>query len=228
VRSTVLSGARSCLIAFLAVGLLNIPAMAVPAKPLGMIVGAENASLDKESAVNGADIFVGDDLVTHEKGSMRFQVGASQLYMLASTAARLDQKETTAQVAVDRGTLGFSTSTPAQLEIVTPLGMLRGANGNPFSGQVAVLGSGKVRVTSFKGTLVVSSDGEEKSIGEGQTWEGTLAANVAGGGSPTPIPVGSSGVNWVRVATVGGIILASVLVACELWPESTSAPGCFP
>lgn len=228
-RSIVLSGARSCLIAFLVAGLLNIPAMAAPAKPLGMIVGAENALLDNNNAVNGADIYVGDDLVTHEKGSLRFQVGASQFYMLASTAARVDQQETMAQIAVDRGILEFSTSAPGQLEILTPLGMLRGANGTPFAGQVAVLNSGRMRVSSFKGSLVVNTNGQEQTIAEGQTWEAAIASNAPGGSgnAPPQVGVGNSGVNWTRVAIVAGIAAAAFVAACWTWPESNSSTGCW-
>ena len=55
-RSNILSGARSCVIAFVVVGMLNLPVMAASSKPLGMVISADHASLDNAQAAVGADI----------------------------------------------------------------------------------------------------------------------------------------------------------------------------
>ena len=79
-ESSVRSLIRSLLIACLISGLLNAsPAMAA-AKPVGMVVLAENAHLSGVTANIGADVFAGDVLHTDPGGNLRMKFGATQLY----------------------------------------------------------------------------------------------------------------------------------------------------
>jgi hypothetical protein len=135
VRSNLLCGVRSGLIAILVVGLLNLPVMAASAKPLGMVVSAEHARLDNADAAIGADIYSGDALATDAGGTLRAKVGPSQVYLLSASSATLLPEENKVQAKVERGTVGFSTSSPEQLEIGTPLGVIRGANSQRIFGR---------------------------------------------------------------------------------------------
>jgi hypothetical protein len=229
VRSNILCGVRSCLIAFLVVGMLNLPVMAASAKPLGMVVSAEHASLDNANAAIGADIYSGDALATDVGGSLRAKVGPSQVYLLSASSAMLVPQENRVQARVDHGTLGFSTSSPEQLEIGTPLGVIRGANSQRVFGQVALLSPTKMQVSAYEGTLlVIAFNGEEKTIEQGQTYEATLAAPEPGGGQ-NQAGVGGTGINWKHVATVAIIAGAVGGTALGLWiaeSESCSTPPC--
>jgi hypothetical protein len=129
VRSTVL-GARSILVAVLIGALVNLPAMAASEKPLATIVAAQSAHLANLNAVPGADVFLDDTLVTDPGGSLRLKVGSGQVYLLASSEATLQQQENKVLAKVYRGTLGFSTPAPEQLEVETPLGVVRGVDGS--------------------------------------------------------------------------------------------------
>lgn len=225
VRSIVLASARSCLLAFLIAGLLNLPVTAASARPLGMVVLAENARLDNASAARGADLYPGDALATDPGGSLRLQIGASQVYLLASTAATLLQQENKVQAKVDHGTLGFSLPAPGQLEIGTPLGVIRAANGQRVLGQVVVLSPTRMQVSAYEGTLVVAANaGPEKTIAPGETYEATLVADA----SPAALPqssagVGSEGINWKRVAAVLIPTGAAAITAAILWHELTES-----
>jgi hypothetical protein len=130
---------------------------------------------------------------------------------------------------VERGTLGFSTSSPEQLEIGTPLGTIRGANGGRVFGQVAVMSPTTMQVTAYEGTLLVTAlNGEQKTIEQGQTYEATLAAPEPGGGQNSA-GVGGTGINWKHVATVAIIAGALGGTALALWiveSESCSNPPC--
>lgn len=225
VRSIVLIGARSCLVALLIVALLNLPVTAASAKPLGIVVTAQHARLDNVDAVNGADVYPGDALVTDAGGSLRLQIARSQMYLLSSTEATLVQRENTVQAKVDRGTLGFSMPVPNQLEIGTPLGVIRAANGQHVFGQVVVLSPTRMQVSAYEGTLVVTANGgPEKTIGPGETYEATLAADAAAAALPqSPQGVGGQGINWKRVAEVVIPTGAAAIAAAIIWHEETES-----
>jgi hypothetical protein len=225
VRSIVLTGARSGLVAFFMVALLNLPATAASAKPLGIVVTAENARLDNAGAVNGADVYPGDALTTDTGGSLRLDIAGNQVYLLSSTAATLVQQANKVQAQVDRGTLGFSMAAPGHLEIGTPLGVIRAANGQHVFGQVAVLSPTKMQVSAYEGALVVAaSAGPEKIIEPGETYEATLGADA----SPAALPqsqegVGGEGINWKRVASVAIPVGGAAIAAAVIWQEETES-----
>jgi hypothetical protein len=229
VRSNILSGARSCLIAFVVVGMLNLPVMAASSKPLGMVVSADHASLDNAKAAIGADIYSGDALATDANGSLRLKVGVGQIYLLSSSSATLVPQAGKTQAKVAHGTLDFSTSSPEQLEIGTPLGVVRGADSQRVFGQVAVVSPTKMQISSYEGTLLVTAlNGEQKTIQQGETFEATIAAPEPGGGQ-NQAGVGGTGINWKHVATVaiiGGALGGTALALWITQSESCSNPPC--
>ncbi len=223
-RSNLLCGARSCLVAFVIVGMLNLPVMAAAsAKPLGMVVIADRAHVDNVNAAIGADVFSGDALSTEAGGSLRMKVGASQVYMLSGSAATLVPGENRVQAKITRGTLGFSTNSPDQLEIGTPVGVVRGADGQRIFAQVAVTAPNKILISSYEGTLLVMTpDGQKKTIEQGETYEATLAAPDSFGG-PNKYGVGGQGVNWRHVAFVAAAAGTLGVVSYVLWHEGTES-----
>jgi hypothetical protein len=230
VRPNVLAGTRSCLIAFLVVGMLNLPVMAASAKPLGMIVIADHAKVDTADAAIGADVYSGDALSTEMGGSLRMKVGASQVYLLSSTAATLVPEENKVRAKITQGTLGFSTSSPDQLEIGTPLGIIRGEDGSRVFAQIAVLSPTKMQISVYEGALlVVAPNGDRKTIEQGETYEATVAAPEPGGAGQNQYGVGGTGINWKHVAFVAGVAAVLGGVSYAIWhaqTESCTTPPC--
>ena len=229
VRPQILSGVRSVLIGLVVSGMLNLPVMAASAKPVGMVVIAEHAKVGDANAEIGADLFPGDAVSTDATGTMRMKVGASQVYLLGSTALTLAPAENRVQANVSRGTLGFSTTAPGQLEIGTPLGIIRGADGQRVFAQVAVLSPTKMQISAYEGSLlVIARNGDQKKIGEGETYEATAAPAEPGGGQNQQ-GVGGDGINWKHVAFVAGAAAVLGGTALALWLEQTescSNPPC--
>jgi hypothetical protein len=227
VRSIVPAVARFSTAAVFALVLLNLPAVAASAKPLGVVLTADHARLDNASATIGADVFSGDALVTDRGGSMRLTVGPSQVYLLSASSATLEPDAARVQTRVSIGTVGFSTSSPALLEIQTPLGMIRGADSKPIFGQVSVMSATRMRISSYEGTLLVTDHtGAEKLIEPGETWDATLA-DESSGNNQGPTGVGGTGINWKHVAYVVIPLAAAGILSCALWPESPSGTGCW-
>ncbi len=226
-RSNAASAARSCLIGLVIAGMLNLPVMGASSKPLGMIVIADHARLDSANAAMGTDLFPGDVISTEANGSVRISVGASQVYLLSSTAATLIPGKNGVQAKLTQGTLGFSTSAPDQLEIGTPLVVIRGVSGHRVFAQVAVLSATELRVSAFEGSLVATApNGDQKTIDEGETYDATAASADPVGG-PNKYGVGSSGINWKHVAFVAGALVTFGLVSYFIWhheEESCTTP----
>jgi hypothetical protein len=227
VRSGVRSGARSCLVAFLIASLLNLPAMAASERPLGMVVASQRARVDNASAVAGATVYAGDAFVTDAEGSLRLKIGGSQVYLLSSSAAKLVQQENKVHATVDRGTLGFSTATPDQIEIETPLATVRGMNGERVFGQVAVTGADQMTVSAYEGTLLVAANDQEQVIKPGQKYTVSFAPDAAAGGQE-PQGVRKRNKNKRRLLfllIMGGAVAGT---AAAVWHSSSESCSTLP
>ena len=166
--------ARSCLIALLVVGLLDLPAMAANEKPLGMIVQAQSALLGNTDATIGTTVFPGDSLSTGLGGTMRVKLGSGQLYLLSASAATLTQNSSVTHAMVLRGTVGFSTSGTEQVELEVPEGILRAADGQSAYGQVTIVGPQEVIISAYQGALILDNDGELHTIPAGKSYRVTM------------------------------------------------------
>lgn len=235
----IVQGMRSGLIAALTAGLVGLPAAGASPRPLATVVSAQAAHLANANALPGADVYLDDDLATDQGGSLRLAVGSSQVYLLGESEATLRQAQNRIEAEMYRGTVGFSTSAPDNLAVDTPFGVVRGADGSDVLGQISLVtaprvSDEKIIVTSYRGTLVVvDHEGRSQTIAEGQSYEGTLASDTAGGenADSKPVGVGSNGVNWRRV--LGVVIPAAAIagVAIALYvtqSESCSRPNCTP
>jgi hypothetical protein len=218
-------GARSSLVAVLIASLVNLPAMAAGEKPLGMVVASEHAHLDSADAVGGTTVYSGDSFVTDSEGSLRLKLGGSQVYVLASSSAKVFLKENKLRASVDRGTLGFATAAPNEIEIETPLAAVRGANGEGVYGQVALAGADKMTVTAYRGSLLVAADDQEQIVKPGQSYAVSFAPDAVAGGQT---PEGAVKPAKKRKKRLAFILLASGAVATTgvlTWRNLASSPS---
>ncbi len=204
--------ARGCLVVALAVGMVNYPLWAANEKPLGMVVLATNAHLDSADAAMGANVYGGDVLDTASGGTLRLKVGSGQLYLLSESAAELAPEIKKVHAKLTRGTIGFSAAAADGIEIETPVGTVRAADGQRAFGQVMLRGPREIIVTSYTGTLVVEREGEEYVIEEGKTYDMALPAE------PPPQKYGvTQAYNdklVVKVVIVGAAALAGFFLWC--------------
>ena len=154
--------------------LLDIPALAATAKPLGLVVQAREAMLDNSTLAVGTTVFPGDTVQTDEGGTLRLKFGTNQLYLLSSSAATFSQNENTIRATVARGTVGFSSNASSELELAIPQGILRAARGQAASGQVTITNPQEVVISSYQGALVLDNEGEFHTIPAGKTYRVTM------------------------------------------------------
>jgi hypothetical protein len=169
--------ARSFLVAALSAGLVGAPAFAASAadeKPLGLVTQAQMAQLGDAKAAVGTTVYPGDTLATDLGGLLRLKVGNSQIYLLASSSATLQENTTVVSAKVIHGTVGMSTvsSDPVSLEI--PEGILRPAAGEPAYGQVTLVAQNEVVISAYSGSMILDNDGELHTIAAGKSYRVTM------------------------------------------------------
>ncbi|MGB8540082.1 MAG: hypothetical protein WCD49_00460 [Candidatus Acidiferrales bacterium] len=165
--------ARSCIAAMLA-GLMAFPGFAANEKPLGLVVQAQSAQVSEAKLAIGTTVYPGDKVETEQGGTLRLRMGASQLYLLASSSATLGQRTDSLFAEVSRGTVGFSSNSADQLELEVPQGVIRASNGQPAYGQVTIVNPQEIIVSAFHGSLVLDNDGELHTIPEGKSYRVTM------------------------------------------------------
>jgi hypothetical protein len=178
-----LNGVRSTLIGIMISGLSGLPAMAAGARPLGVVVTADNAHLSGATASIGADVFTGELLETEPNGSLRLKFGATQLYLNPASNVVLGQEANPLRVILNKGTVGFSSNAASQFEVQTSVGVVRSADGKRAFGEVSIVGPNKILVAAYHGSLVVNGAGTERTITEGNAFNISL--------SPDPEPAGA-------------------------------------
>jgi hypothetical protein len=172
--------ARFCLIALLTSGMLNTPGVYAAANPIGMVVTSANAHLGGENAVMGSNIFPGDYLETDAAGTLRFKSGGNQLYLAPSSSVVLLGQDRAVDAKLTRGTLTFRAIGAAQFQVETAVGIVRAADPKGAFGEVTVLAPGKIVVAAYRGNLVVTGSGMERTIKEGDAFTVTLVADPQG------------------------------------------------
>lgn len=167
------------------VALLGVAVVIAADVPTGVVSNAVRAHVDGADAALGANVYAGDSLNTYPGGTLRMRVGAGQLFMLESSEASVTQDHGLVDMLMKSGTAGLSGTIDDPLEIDTPVGTLRPANGKHAFGQVTITGGNQIIVTSYEGTLSLTHEGEERMVEAGKSYRVTLAAQPA---SPAAYP----------------------------------------
>lgn len=171
--------ARYCLVVVLVTGLLDIPGFAANEKALGLVLQAQEASLDNAKLAIGTSVYAGDTVETDTGGTLRLKMGTNQLYLLASSAATLAQNAAIVHAVVGHGTVGFSSTGSDKIELEIPEGILRAADGQPAYGQATILSPQEVVISAYRGTLVLDNDGELHTIPAGKSYRVTMEPEPA-------------------------------------------------
>lgn len=158
---------RSLLIALISSGMLLLPVesslQAAPAPtdgqtnaaPFAVIVVATSAHVGKANAASGTTVYPGDTLDTEPGGQLRLTVAGGQVYLLSDTAANVLGSGSVLQLALVRGTIGFSSLTDQQFQIVTPEGIVEASDGGPAYGQVTTAAHNDIVISAYSGSLVL-------------------------------------------------------------------------
>ena len=211
---------RSILVAVLASGMLNSPLLAA-AKPLGMVVLAQNAHLGEADLALGTNVFSGDFLETEPRGNLRLRMGAAQVYLAAASAAILDEQGDTIGARLVRE-LSISSAPVNGFEIETPIATVRPAKGPAF-GEVTLVNPQTILVAAYRGFLLVKGNGIERVIPEGSAYNITYSPDPEPAAS-SPSSQGSYGVsNHGRWLVAAGILGGTAAISYWVWHHTTES-----
>lgn len=170
------SFASALLIALVVSGVVN-PSLMAAAKPVGTVVAAKNAHLGEAVLALGTNVFPGDFLQTDSNGTLRLRVGSTQMYLAAGSAAVLQQPpdQPTGRFGANlvRGTVGFSSALPDSFQLNTPVATVCPYQGPAF-GEVTLVGPNTIMVAAYRGSLLVTGNGAERVIPEGDSFNVTF------------------------------------------------------
>jgi hypothetical protein len=223
--------ARLCLVVLLVNSLLDIPAFAANEKPLGMVVQAQEAQLDNAKLAVGTTVYPGDTLVTDSGGGLRLKLGASQLYLLADSAATLSQNATVVHAMVARGTVGFSSNGADNIELEIPQGVLRAADGQAAYGQVTITSAQEVVISAYRGALVLDNDGELHTIPAGKSYRVTMDFDQADQQAPQASTGGDNPIIHPRKRRRRRLVFYLIFtgamagISYAIWQELSESPS---
>jgi hypothetical protein len=218
-------------LAFLAVAVASgLPTLADHRRALGVVVQTDRGHIDTTNAVTGADIYSCDVLATDEGGVLRVAVGASQIFLSASSTAALEDEGGAVQALATAGTLGFVLSPAADLSVRTPAGTIRAAGSEATSGQVTYHGTKELIVSAIHGDLTLDSGGQLRDIPEGKSAVVTFDDNLGTGcHTASALNQGNrsaySGRKIGFYLLVGGAIAIPSYIVWHVATESQSAPA---
>jgi hypothetical protein len=153
--------------------------------PVGMVIVAQSANIDRAPASLGANVYNGDTLSTTKDGALRLRVGAGQLYMMAMTNAMVSQDSNRLVARILGGTAGISATAADPVELATAVGVLRPADNSRAYGQVTIVSPTTVLITSYQGTLLLTHGSESRKIEAGKSYSVSVPP-AAGAPAQTP------------------------------------------
>ena len=221
--------ARSFTAIFLVACLLDLPAFAAAAaRPLGLVIQAREALLDNSNLAVGTTVYPGDTVQTDEGGTLRLKFGATQVYLLSSSAATFSERESIIRATVGRGTVGFSADASSDVELAVAQGILRAANGHAAYGQVSIIGPQDVVITSYRGSLVLDNEGELHTIPAGKSYRVTMDLEPAAQPAPPAHRGDDAGVVptkrrklYFELLVLGAVAIGTGVI----WYEVTQSPS---
>lgn len=155
--------------------LLSFAPTPPPANPelLGIITQASDANLGTGPLSVGTSIYDGDRLSTDADGALTFRGPAAMLYLAHDsriTLRRVSGKPFATHADMSTGTLAFTASKAASLEIFADAARIRAVADTPTVGQVTVIDPKTLYIYARQGALYFSYEDESELIPEGKSY----------------------------------------------------------
>lgn len=157
--------------ALLVVGLIPLPAKAAPVKaPLGVVLHADRAMVGRSRAINGATVFQGDRLATDPAGQLRVRFGSSQAHLFPGSAAVVDQSAAGFSADLTVGTVSLSSGNGGTFSLTANGALVRPGASQATVAQVTRVSPRELLLSSNKGPLEVTFNGEVTILAEGNSY----------------------------------------------------------
>jgi len=161
----------TCLAAVLIVGMIPLPAQAAPVSaPLGVILHADRAMVGRSRAINGATVFQGDRLATEAAGQLRVRFGTSQAHLFPGSSAVVSQSAGGFDAELTIGTVSVSSPDGEVFSLTANGAVVRPGASQATVAQVTRVSPAELLLSSRKGALEVTFNGEVTTLAEGSSY----------------------------------------------------------
>ncbi|MBI3662342.1 MAG: hypothetical protein HY234_04745 [Acidobacteria bacterium] len=185
------------------------PGYSSTAKPLGVVLESQRATLRAAEGTPGTTVFVGDTVVTNHGGQVRVRLGAAQIEVMPESVVVFEEMDSVAGATVVQGTVSFASPETGSVAVRATGITVRPQPQRATHGQVTVVGPAELLVTSYHGPLELTLGNERLVVPEGTTYR------VVQGDSRGPGPAGA-GAAAVRLAPFKAFLVAFAVVAVPL------------
>jgi hypothetical protein len=134
---------------------------------LGVVTQATAAHFNATKVSVGATVYDGDGLSTESEGLLQFRGAGALLYLPGLSGVTLHGLANGTQAQLRTGSLVFSTSKAAAMEILADGVFIRPAADGPTVAQITILGPKELEITARRGALTFSYRNETEKIAEG-------------------------------------------------------------
>lgn len=149
--------------------------------PLAVLTLVKLAHLGTANAVSGTTVYPGDSLDTGAGGELHLRLAGGQVYLLSDTAVSIGNSRSVLQATLLRGTVGFSSLTDRQFQILAPEGLVEAAYGQPAYGQATITGPNDIVISAYVGALVLHRGDQTLIVKAGQSYYISLVRDEAEG-----------------------------------------------
>jgi hypothetical protein len=179
-------------LAFLLTG-ISLPARPAGMTALGVVTQASAAHFNDSKISAGATVYDGDRLSTESEGLLQFRGAGALLYLPALSGVTLHGLLNGTQAHLRTGSLVFSTSRAAAMEVLADEAFVRPAADGPTVAQVTVIGPKELQITARRGALEFFYRNETERIAEGTSCRVLLDSRQEGAAQTFPQRVPPAG-----------------------------------
>lgn len=209
--------------AMFAVAALVVSAAAAPAPmiSMGVVVEANNATLNASPVANLATISNGDTLSTGNAGALRARVGSSQIYLFPNSNVSLGQTLSGFSADLSGGSVLLSSNVGEAFEVLSDGAVVRSAPNQKNVAQISWVSPSELLLTSRLGNLEVTMGDETRTVNQGASYRMMIAPASQPAGAAAMHASGAGSGTFVLVAV--GIVAAGTGVALWRAFESTNS-----
>jgi hypothetical protein len=131
----------------------------------------------------GTTVFGGDCLSTEDQGKVQIRAGAARL-LLSASSATVNDSAGAPWAKLFSGTATFPTGNAHAFTVYASKAAIRAQSDAPTIGQVRLLNAKELLVTSKRGPLSVTVDGETQVIEDGKEYHVYLDPDMAAAQGP--------------------------------------------
>lgn len=138
---------------------------------IGTVTSATSAHVGAAAASTGSTVFGGDHLSTEKLGSVQIRTGAARFMLSSSSSASMGPAEGTPAARLLSGTAIFSTANAKAFVLNASTAEIRPKDDQPTVAQVTYVSDKELRVRSTRGSLLITVDGETKTVPEATAFQ---------------------------------------------------------